>query len=235
MNGHQNTGSQIQGMWGPCKLRDPSSPERKGPEDWMVSGPCTVVYKTAGETHTVGRCRRKEGVVCRQCVVLGAEEHCAGRESSRGANWQWRKAKAVPEPGGSDRCTPGWLASPRPLKPGASSSGVLQFIGLGSSPFPPAPPRGAPLTTVLGKGKREIVVVAWHTVTRRSADRKRALESQPVHGKLVGVDQPAVSRGSTGTASVSTALLACAPPRTVLPVPCVSLGPMGCWTLNLRT
>lgn len=125
----------------------------------------------------------------------------------------------------------------RPVHLVQSSSVVFLIHPLWFFPFPPTPRRGAPLNTVLGKGERKVIVVARHGV-RCSADGQRALEGQPVHGKLVGVDQPAVSRGSTRRASALARRCqpppqACTPPGPVLLVTPGALRPTGRRTLRI--
>lgn len=108
--------------------------------------------------------------------------------SYRKTNRQRRKAKAAEACVGSDECTRGSCSSPQEFPNPA---------GMVLPAFLPAPQGGSRLTPVLGEGEREGIAVAGRGVRGRTADGQRALQGQPVHRKLVGVDQPAVPGGST--------------------------------------
>lgn len=65
-----------------------------------------------------------------------------------------------------------------------------------------------PLRTVGGEGEREVIAVTRRGVAGGAAGGKSALQGQPVHSELVGVDQPPVPRGAQRGPSYRSALWA---------------------------
>lgn len=100
-----------------------------------------------------------------------------------------KNVPAAEEDVGPDRCSRGCALPPDAYSPAQSSGEFSNASGW----FCPL------CCVVLGEGERQ--GIAGRSVLGRPAHGQRALQGQPLHRKLVGVDQPAVSRGSTDSSA----------------------------------